>query len=322
MERAQNRLALLLELTTGLAERMEVQAIASFVLDVGLSANRGQPGTLCLLTADGVLLEVVAHAGYDTEVMDTWHQFAVDSPLPARTPSRSRTPIYLHSPRERADRYPIFANTGGDGASAMLPLIVRDQPLGAIVFGFDGNATLTTGIARFSTHSPPNARSLLDRGRLYEAALRRQAGLVLLADASTILAGAGDDLDEALQQFVNLMSPALADVASIHLLESPTVSRLAASAFVESEQLAETRRVSAFGADLNASHGLGRVLRTGEEVAWDDPGPFIEQIARNDEHRAGVAGHEPRRRDHRSAAEASLDGCSGHVCLPTIDSES
>ena len=117
----------------------------------------------------------------------------------------------------------------------------------------------TTGIARFSTHWPPNARSRSIAARLYEAALRRQAGLVLLADASTILAGAGDDLDEALQQFVNLMSPALADVASIHLLESPTVSRLAASAFVESEQLAETRRVSAFGADLNASHGLGRV---------------------------------------------------------------
>jgi hypothetical protein len=44
MQRAQNRLALLLELTAGLAERMEVQAIASFVLDVGLNAieaNRG-----------------------------------------------------------------------------------------------------------------------------------------------------------------------------------------------------------------------------------------------------------------------------------------
>ena len=142
MERAQNRLALLLELTTGLAERMEVQAIASFVLDVGLSAIEANRGTLCLLTADGVLLEVVAHAGYDTEVMDTWHQFAVDAPLPASDAVRSRKPIYLHSPRERADRYPIFANTGGDGASAMLPLIVRDQPLGAIVFGFDGERDL------------------------------------------------------------------------------------------------------------------------------------------------------------------------------------
>ena len=99
MERAQNRLALLLELTTGLAERMEVQAIASFVLDVGLSAIEANRGTLCLLTADGVLLEVVAHAGYDTEVMDTWHQFAVDAPLPASDAVRSRTPIYLHSPR-------------------------------------------------------------------------------------------------------------------------------------------------------------------------------------------------------------------------------
>jgi serine phosphatase RsbU (regulator of sigma subunit) len=290
MQRAQNRLALLLELTAGLAERMEMQAIASFVLDVGLSAIEANRGTLCLLNADGTQLEVVAHAGYDTEVMDTWHQFAVDEPLPASDVVRSRKPIYLHSPRERADRYPIFANTGGDGASAMLPLIVRDQPLGAIVFGFDGERDFDDADRSFLDALTTQCAIALDRARLYEAALRRQAGLVLLADASTILAGAGDDLDEALQQFVNLMSPALADVASIHLLESPTVSRLAASAFVESEQLAETRRVSAFGADLNASHGLGRVLRTGEEVAWDDPGPFIEQIARNEEHRAALQG--------------------------------
>jgi serine phosphatase RsbU (regulator of sigma subunit) len=82
----------------------------------------------------------------------------------------------------------------------------------------------------------------------------------------------------------------LSDIASVHLLESPTVSRLAASAFVESERLAATRRVSAFATDLQATHGLGRVLRTGEEVAWDDPEAFIAQIARSEEHRAALIG--------------------------------
>jgi GAF domain-containing protein len=288
MERAPGRLALLLELTAGLAERMKVQTIASFVLDVGLSAIEANRGTLCLLTSDGTLLEVVAHAGYDPTVMDTWRQFSVEDPLPASDVVRSRQPIYLHSPQERAARYPMFANTGGDGASAMLPLLISGEPLGAIVFGFDGPREFDESDRSFLDALATQCAIALDRARLYEAALRRQEGLVLLADASTILAGSDGDLDEALQQFVNLVSPSLADISSIHLLESPTVSRLAASAFVESEQLADTRRVSGFGADLNAEYGLGRVLRTGEEVAWDDPQRFIDQIARNDQHRAAL----------------------------------
>ena len=290
MERTPNRLALLLELTAGLAERMEVQTIASFVLGVGLNAIDANRGTLCLLTADGAVLEVVAHAGYDPTVMDTWRRFAVDDPLPASDVVRSRQPIYLHSPQERAERYPIFANSGGDGASAMLPLLISGEPLGAIVFGFDGERDFDDTDRSFLDALATQCAIALDRARLYESALRRQAGLALLADASTILASSDGEIDDALRQFVNLVSPALADIASIHLLEAPTVSRLAASAFAESQQLTETRRVSGFGADLNATHGLGRVLRTGEEVVWDDPERFIAQIARNDEHRAALMG--------------------------------
>ena len=288
MERAPNRLELLLELTSGLAERMEVQTIASFVLGVGLNAIAANRGTLCLLTSDRDFLEVVAHAGYDTAVMDAWHRFAVDAPLPASDVVRSRAPIYLHSPQERADRYPMFANTGGDGASAMLPLIIREEPLGAIVFGFDGERDFDHDDRSFLDALATQCAIALDRARLYEAALRRQAGLVLLADASTILAGAGDELDDALQQFVSLVSPALADICSIHLLESPAVSRLVASSFVDNGRLDATRRVSSFGTDLSATHGLGRVLRTGEEVSWDEPDGFISEIARNDDHRAAL----------------------------------
>ena len=49
-----------------------------------------------------------------------------------------------------------------------------------------------------------------------------------------------------------------------------------------------TKRVSAFGADLTAEHGLGFALRTGQEVEWDDGEQFINQISRNDEHRAAL----------------------------------
>jgi serine phosphatase RsbU (regulator of sigma subunit) len=288
VEHVSTRLALLHELTSGLAERMGLQSIAGFVLGVGLNAIEANRGTLCLVTPDGLSLEVVGHVGYDSAVMDSWQRFAVDAPLPASDVVRTRTPTYLHSPKERADRYPIFAHTGGDGASAYLPLIVRDSALGAIVFGFDGERDFGEEDQSFLSALTTQCAIAIDRALLYEAALRRQADLVLLSNASSVLARAGDDVDAALQKFVKLASPGLVDICSVHLLDTPRASRLVARAFTLDEQLAATRRVSAFGADLSAAHGLGRVLRTGEEVRWDDGDQFITQIARSDEHRAAL----------------------------------
>ena len=288
MERESNRLAVLHELTSGLAERMELQTIANFVLGVGLTAIEANRGTLCMLTSDGASLEVVAHNGYDNAVMNTWRLFAVDAPLPASDVVRTREPVYLHSPQERADRYPMFANTGGDGASAMLPLITRDEPLGVIVFGFDGEREFDESDRAFLAALATQCAIALDRAHLYDAALRRQADLVLLADASTVLARAGDDMDAALAQFVHLVAPKHVDICSIHLVDSSHESRLVASAFVADQQLAATQRVSSFGADLTSAHGLGFALRTGTEVEWDDGEEFIDQISRSDEHRAAL----------------------------------
>ncbi|HEY0519072.1 MAG TPA: SpoIIE family protein phosphatase, partial [Ilumatobacteraceae bacterium] len=201
---------------------------------------------------------------------------------------RTRAPVYLHSPAERAARYPMFAQSGGDGASAMLPLTIHDEPIGAIVFGFDGEREFDESDRSILVALATQCAIAIDRAHLYEAALRRQANLALLADASSILAAAADDLDGALQQLADRVAPLVADISSFHLLESPNRSRLAARAFADKKQLPATERVSGFGADLAAPHGLGRVLRTGQEIAWDDGDRFIDMIARNDEHRAAL----------------------------------
>jgi GAF domain-containing protein len=279
MERAQNRLAILLELTAGLAERMELEAIASFVLGVGLNAIEANRGTLCLLTPDSCFFEVVAHKGYDTEMMDSWRRFALDAPLPASDAVRTRHPIYLHSPAERAARYPIFANTGGDGASAMLPLFIGDEPLGAIVFGFDGERGFDDGDRSFLDALTTQCAIALDRARLYEAALRRQASLALVADASSILAAAGDDLDTAMQRLANLSSPALCDVTRIHLIEPEARSRLVATSLA---------------ADATEPQGLEHALRTGDEVAWDD-GIIVPMLAHGRVLGACVFANQPQR---------------------------
>jgi serine phosphatase RsbU (regulator of sigma subunit) len=286
MERTRNRLALLLELTAGLAEHMEVPAIAGFVLGVGLDAVEANRGTLCLVVADEPSLEVTAHVGYDVDVMDTWSRFPLDAPVPASDAVRSRLPIYLHSRDERAQRYPVFADTGGDGALAVLPLTVRDQVLGALVFGFDGERDFDPDDRSFLTALTAQCAIALDRARLYDAALRRQDALALLAETSSVLAAAGDDVEGALERITALTTPALADISSVHLLDSPLAPRLVAWMFGDGDLVPATEWVSAFGPELQAPGGLGQVLRTGREVSWDDGERFIEQIARDEAQRA------------------------------------
>ncbi|MEO7371133.1 MAG: GAF domain-containing protein, partial [Ilumatobacteraceae bacterium] len=170
MDRAASRLEILHELTSGLAERMELQSIAAFVLGVGLDTIAANRGTLCRLTPDGLSLEVVAHAGYDTEMMDSWRVFPVSANFPASDVVRTRAPIYLHSPQERGLRYPAFAETGGDGASAMLPLLLRDEVLGAIVFGFEGPRDFDDADRLFLAALAAQCAIALDRARMYDAA--------------------------------------------------------------------------------------------------------------------------------------------------------
>ncbi len=288
MERTRARLSLLLELTAGLAEKMDLQAVASFVLSVGRDAIDADRGTLCLVAADGCSLEVAAHAGYDSDIMQEWRRFPLDAALPASDAVRTRAAVYLHSRAERGERYPVFADVGGDGASTMLPLLIRGEAIGALVFGFDGEREFDRDDRTFLAALTAQCAIAVDRARLYATALRRQANLALLADVSSVLAAGGENLEEAFGQVVAMTVPDLVDICSFRLLDSRVRSRLVARASRDEESLSAIERVSAYGDDLVAVHGLARALRTGEEVVWDDGEEFVEQIAREDDHRAAL----------------------------------
>src|SRR5262245_40384438 len=104
MERARDRLALLLRLTAGLAEHMDVRSIAEFVLSAGRSAVDANRGTLCLVADDREHIEVVAHVGYDTDVMQHWHRFRIDQPVPASDAVRTRSAVYVLDADDRTTR--------------------------------------------------------------------------------------------------------------------------------------------------------------------------------------------------------------------------
>src|SRR4051812_11069681 len=264
---------------------MELQAIADFVLGVGLEAIDADRGTLCLMSPDGQSLEVTAPAGDDPAMMQTWRRFPLDGAFPASDAVRSRAPVYLHSRAERGQRYPVFAELGGDGASAMLPLLIRGEAIGALVFGFDGERQFDEDDRNFLGALTAQCAIAVDRARLYEAALRREANLALVAEVSSVLAAGGTDMEVALGRVAAMTVPGFVDICSFRLLEPSGTSRLVAWAFGTDELASASERVSGDAGEAGALDGLGRALRTGEEVVWDDGERFADRTHRDDDHR-------------------------------------
>lgn len=131
--------ALLRRLSGELARLHSWEDVAAYVIGAAVQLLGGNTGSLCILTADGRELEIVAEHGYSLEVTAVWTKFRVDAPLPASEAVRTGTAVFITSPEDRDARYPIFTQQPvvQDAAYAIEPLITDGHILGSLVIGFE-----------------------------------------------------------------------------------------------------------------------------------------------------------------------------------------
>ena len=131
--------ALLRRLSGELARLHSWEDVAAYVIGAAVQLLGGNTGSLCLLTADGRELEIVAKHGYSLEVTAVWTRFRVDAPLPASEAVRTGKAVFITSPADRDTRYPIFREQPvvEDAAYAIEPLVVDGRMLGSLVIGFE-----------------------------------------------------------------------------------------------------------------------------------------------------------------------------------------
>jgi PAS domain S-box-containing protein len=119
-----------------------------------------------------------------------------------------------------------------------------------------------------------------------EFAERRSA---YLSEVSAALAGSLD-VYVTLETVANLAVPQLADWCFIELVEENGEIRPAAIAHRDPQKIALARRVlERYPIDINAPHGTGKVVRTGEpELVPHIPDAWFESIARDPDHLRSV----------------------------------
>jgi GAF domain-containing protein len=274
-EEAHARLLGLQHVTSELARAVSVDDVAAVVLGTALRAVGASTGSLCLLQ-DGQL-EIAYAVGYPSAVMGRWGRFPLDAALPASEAVRSGQAVFLHSPEERDERYPVFAASPvvDDKAYAMIPLR-GDAPLGCMVIGFPEPRFDLERDEAFFTELAARCATALERARLFDdreraleseaaarhAAERAQDRIASLADASAALAESLD-YDETLRRVADAVVPRLADACAVYLKTAEGDIALAALRHRSAEAEAHIRTVlERFPPGKSDRMGFGAVMRT------------------------------------------------------------
>jgi GAF domain-containing protein len=144
------RIERLQRLTAALASAATAAECAQALSTAGRAALEAQAAFVWLVDARGVTLELAASDGYRGPELETYKTIALDGTLPVCDALRSGEPIFLESPDDRLERYPVV----GDGARAgfkswaAIPFLLQGRSIGALSLSFDRPSTPRCAPAR------------------------------------------------------------------------------------------------------------------------------------------------------------------------------
>lgn len=214
---AVSRLAGLQRVTAELSRAVTMVDVAAVALGSARAELGATSAAVCLCAGDD--LEIIEAEGYPHEVMTHWRRFPLAADLPASEAVRTSRAVFLRSPAERDDRYPVFAASPvtHDAAFAIVPLS-ETEPVGCLVFGFAEPREFPPEDEAFLGALAGQCEAAFSRARLYEDRERSRARAAFLAEASAAL-GTSFDVEELVMAGAELAAGRLADRCTVSLLD-------------------------------------------------------------------------------------------------------
>jgi signal transduction histidine kinase/DNA-binding NarL/FixJ family response regulator/putative methionine-R-sulfoxide reductase with GAF domain len=218
------RLRRLQALTAALSQAVTPEAVIDSAVRQGASALGTTAGGLSLVSEDEAWLETVTQVGYPPELARTFRRVALEAPTPGTQVARSGKPLWLGSPEAWKEQFPDVAAErvrAGSAyqAMAILPLHLAGSVAGIVAFSFAEPREFDADDRAFLSAIAAQCEQALERARLYAAEREAAQAATLLARASAALAEAREPL-AAVQQVVELVAPAQADVCLVELAGS------------------------------------------------------------------------------------------------------
>ena len=168
----EDRLRRLQHMTAALSQAATPEDVATVVLREGSNALGASGGTVYLLTENGRELEALEHRGDGTGLPVELQRASLDFPFPHADAARRRAPLYFDSFDDCMRQYPALADKitrGNFEASAVVPLLARDQLVGAMGLRFPTRRTFDAAARSLVATVADLCSQALDRARLFRA---------------------------------------------------------------------------------------------------------------------------------------------------------
>jgi two-component system phosphate regulon sensor histidine kinase PhoR len=177
---ARDRVALeqLQAVTASLSQAATPADVAAAVLDRGLSALGAAAGGVSQLSADGGSLQLIASRGYPSEIVEAGDPYPLSQASHLSDAIHQRRAIFLGDRAAWTAAYPdapprpIVAEPHREEALAIVPLLVGERTLGAIVFRFAGARDFGDGTGELIVRLAEDCAEAMDRALAYDAVTR------------------------------------------------------------------------------------------------------------------------------------------------------
>ena len=169
-ERAADRTNRLRRTAEALSSALTPIAVAKVIVSEGLPALSATASEVAVLTADGIVLDLMAVSGLPSDVADAWRRFPVTSRVPLADAVRTMEPVLLGSPEEIMARYPDLAPVlEGVNVRAMIvtPMVLDGRPLGSLSFSFSEARAFDDRDVTFTRALGQQCAQALERSRLF-----------------------------------------------------------------------------------------------------------------------------------------------------------
>jgi anti-anti-sigma factor len=164
---ARQRTEALQGVTSALSSAATPEQVGQAVAEHGARALGGTGGVVYALTPRRQSLRVVGIWGYGPDVADAFRQIPLSSHLPVTQAARERRSICVNSRAELERDYPQLAGAGVATALCAVPLVAREDVLGAVgVAREDGGGFDLADVELLATLGR-HAGQALERARLY-----------------------------------------------------------------------------------------------------------------------------------------------------------
>ena len=282
------RLELLAAAAADLSGASTRDEVAKVVVARTALAMSAQMCTLYVLSDDGNALELIGSSGVSEAVLARIETIDRDAVNPTWAAFESRTPMWIESAAEYADKIPEVSKIEGEGPRAQafwsMPLVVEGRVVGLLGVGYTKARRFTpekrTFVETFTQHC---AQALLRAQRVDQeryarlvaeearaSGEREEQRRALIAEATSALA-ATLDYKVTLSRLATLLVPRLADWCAIEMIEESGASDQVAVAHSDPKMIEyawELRR--RYPPARNAATGVPNVLRTGKSEIYPE----------------------------------------------------